>query len=70
MKNVKENYKHGLCPDQEDFWPTKCNCGAILRTKADCNSEPCEDEWCEVCQYCGTLKCPDCGEHLHCGGCV
>ena len=32
--------------------------------------EDCEDGECEVCQYCSNAKCPVCGAHVCCGGCI
>jgi hypothetical protein len=49
--------------------PLKCSeCGTIITTQnvvhTDCDSE------CEICDYCGNGKCPNCLSHWHCGGCV
>jgi len=59
-------YPGGPCPNR---WKD-CVC--------ECGWEYKEDEvvhircpgTCEICKYCGSEKCPQCGRHLHCGGCV
>ena len=64
MKVTGEDYPCGPCE-----LPLKCaNCGAVI-TEENVIEEDCEGE-CEVCEYCGNGKCPACGEHWHCGGCV
>ena len=63
MKVVGSGYPCGPCE-----LPVKCTCGTVL-TEENVIDAVCADE-CEVCDYCGTGKCPDCGAHLHCGGCV
>lgn len=63
MKKIGDNYPNGPCE-----FPMKCLCGKIL-TEENVVDKECEGE-CEVCQYCGISKCPECGEHTHCGGCV
>lgn len=62
MKIIRSEYPCGPCR-----LPLKCRCGIIL-TEDNVVNEECLDE-CEVCDCCGTSKCPDCGEHVHCGGC-
>ena len=58
------NYPCGPCK-----LPLECSsCGFII-TEENVLDDPCECE-CEVCDYCGTGKCPSCGDHWHCGGCV
>jgi hypothetical protein len=65
MREIGSNYPCGPCPDE---LPMKCTCGKIL-TDDNIGDKDCGDG-CEVCYYCGIGKCPDCGEHIHCGGCV
>lgn len=61
-----EYYPGGPCE-----CPMVCSvCGELIETWADALDRPCDDENCETCLYCGSLKCPGCGDHLHCGGCV
>ena len=50
-----------ICPDC-DAYVSPC-CGA-KEIQDDCG------EGCEICDYCGTEKCSECGAHTHCGGCV
>ena len=63
MKTIGEDYPCGPCS-----LPLKCTCGTVI-TKDNVVNETCEGE-CDVCLYCGDGKCPKCGEHWHCGGCV
>jgi hypothetical protein len=63
MKKVGSEYPCGPC----DF-PKECSCGTIL-TEINVVSDRCRND-CEICDYCSTLKCPDCGEHTCCGGCI
>jgi hypothetical protein len=49
--------------------PLVClKCGTII-TEDNVVNEECPDE-CEICMYCGTGRCPKCGMHWHCGGCI
>ena len=63
LQKVAENYPCGPCS-----LPLVCSCGEII-TNENVIEEDCEDE-CEICKYCGNGKCPKCGEHWHCGGCI
>lgn len=66
MKKFGEDYPCGPC----DFKGCVCECGWVYDQK-EVNHEPCEDDDdCDVCMYCGNEKCPMCGRHLHCGGCI
>ena len=64
MKVIGSEYPCGPCPG----YPLKCTCGTVL-TEDNVVDKECDDE-CEVCNYCGSDKCPDCGAHVHCGGCI
>ncbi|KKN70946.1 hypothetical protein LCGC14_0425480 [marine sediment metagenome] len=64
IKVVGSEYSCGPCPGL----PLQCTCG-IMITEDNVISKECNDE-CEVCDYCGSDKCPNCGDHVHCGGCV
>jgi hypothetical protein len=64
---LKDRYPCGPCPDEwvcpfckEEVSPC---CGTKL-TYEECRSE------CEICDYCGSATCSECGRHTHCGGCV
>ena len=73
MKTIHEDYPCGPCE-----LPLKCTCGTVIteenEVKADCKDD------CEICECyiawgssiddSGNGKCPNCGEHWHCGGCV
>lgn len=49
--------------------PVECpNCGTII-TEGNVVNKNCDEE-CEICEYCGSEKCPNCLTHLHCGGCI
>jgi hypothetical protein len=64
MKKTHEDYPIGPCS-----LPLECsNCGTVV-TDDNVLNIPCNTE-CEVCAYCGIGKCPSCGDHWHCGGCV
>ena len=63
MKKIGENYPIGPCK-----LPLVCICGKIL-TEDNVKHETCKDK-CEICQYCSNQKCPDCGAHICCGGCI
>lgn len=63
MKTVGEDYPCGPCG-----FPKKCTCGKVL-TEENITHEECEGE-CEVCDFCTSGKCPECGAHTCCGGCV
>ena len=65
IKTVGENYPCGPCE-----LPLVCvQCGTVI-TEENVVNEACDDAYCEVCQYCGIGKCPKCGAHWHCGGCI
>lgn len=58
------------CPCGPCGLPLECDeCGTII-TEDNVVEEPCENGRCEICNYCGEGKCPKCGQHWHCGGCV
>ena len=63
MRVVGDGYPCGPCS-----LPLKCACGKIL-TDDNVVNESCDGE-CEVCDYCGNTKCPNCGQHVCCGGCI
>lgn len=69
MKNdnigiTSESWPNGPCE-----LPLKCNnCGEII-TEQNVSHIKC-DEDCEICEYCSDMKCPNCGTHVCCGGCV
>lgn len=64
MQKTGENYPCGPCS-----LPLECSdCGTII-TEENVVNQNCEGE-CEICDYCGNGKCPSCGEHYHCGGCI
>ena len=64
MKKTGEEYPNGPCE-----LPLECsNCGTIITVENQI-TEDCQEE-CEVCDYCGNGKCPNCGDHWHCGGCI
>jgi hypothetical protein len=64
MKKTGEKYPCGYCE-----LPLECSeCGAIITIENVLN-EDCEDD-CDICRYCGNGKCPNCGNHWHCGGCI
>jgi hypothetical protein len=64
MDTSGENYPCGPCS-----LPLKCcNCETEI-TKDNVVDDICDSE-CEVCEYCGIGKCPNCGTHWHCGGCI
>lgn len=63
IKTVGENFPCGPCK-----LPLKCHCGEIV-TSDNVVFEYCEDD----CEFCNSLfndKCPYCGAHIHCGGCL
>ena len=62
-----EFYPCGPCPFG-DFKIMCRSCETIV-TPENITDDPCDEE-CEVCDYCGAGKCPDCGEHIHCGGSI
>jgi hypothetical protein len=64
IREVGVNYPIGPCE-----LPLLCSCGTIITNENVNNSNECSDG-CEVCDYCGVGKCPTCGEHWHCGGCI
>jgi hypothetical protein len=41
----------------------------VIYKKEDALDEECIED-CEECEFCSTLKCPVCKEHLCCGGCI
>jgi len=59
-----ESYPRGPCGLPMYCW--KCH---TLVTQENVVHEECASP-CETCDYCGTRKCPSCGEHICCGGCV
>lgn len=59
-----ENYPCGPCA----LPVVCCDCGTII-TDENVVFEVCEDE-CEICNYCGDRKCPNCKAHVCCGGCI
>lgn len=64
MKKTCEDYPVGPCD-----LPLICsNCGATI-TDQNAIHQECDYE-CEICDYCGSGKCPVCLEHYHCGGCI
>jgi len=64
MRKTGDNYPCGPCD-----LPLECrNCGTII-TDENVIEEECEYS-CEICEYCSTRKCPNCKEHVCCGGCV
>ena len=64
MKKTGENYPIGPC-----VLPLQCSiCGTII-TEENVVNKDCAGG-CDICLYCGNGKCPKCGEHWHCGGCV
>ena len=64
MQKTGEDYPCGPC-----ILPLECsNCGTIITEENQVN-EDCTEE-CDICDYCGNGKCPNCGEHWHCGGCI
>ena len=64
MRKTGENYPVGPCT-----LPLECyNCGTVI-TQENVVTDRCDGE-CELCLYCGEEKCPQCGNHWHCGGCI
>lgn len=63
MLTIGQHYPCGPCE-----FPVQCTCGFVI-TKENVVNYSCEEE-CEICEYCGTGKCPECGNHRHCGGCI
>lgn len=64
MKETKEDYPCGPCS-----LPLICSsCGGLI-TEENVVNRDCDEE-CEMCEYCGNGKCPDCGDHWHCGRCI
>ena len=61
---VASSYPCGPCD-----YPKRCPCGFVFLTEDNVKHEECEGE-CDICEYCGDDKCPICGEHTHCGGCI
>lgn len=51
--------------------PMRCRCGQVVTEQNVesyfCNLDRVE---CETCDYCSTRRCPECGAHLCCGGCI
>ena len=64
IKKTGENFPCGPCE-----LPLKCSECVTIITEENVVEEYCEGE-CEICDFCGPDKCPVCGEHCHCGGCV
>ena len=64
MEKTGQHYPCGPCE-----LPLECsNCGEII-TEDNQIDETCEED-CEICEYCGSGSCPNCGYHWHCGGCI
>lgn len=64
IKVAGSSYPCGPCS-----LPVKCSsCGTII-TPENVVEDECTDD-CETCHYCGIGKCPNCGAHWHCGGCI
>ena len=64
MRKTGDKYPCGPCE-----LPLECSgCGLIL-TEDNLDYDRCEGD-CELCDYCSTAKCPECGWHKCCGGCV
>ena len=64
MEKTGSGYPCGPCG-----LPVICSeCGCVI-TDENVIEEEC-DESCELCDYCGTQKCPQCKEHICCGGCI
>ena len=64
MEKTGSHYPNGPCE-----LPLECSrCGTVI-TKENVRREECGG-YCEICQYCGPSKCPNCDEHVHCGGCI
>ena len=65
-KEFAEDWPTGPCSDK--WKECVCSCGWEYNEKevihAACSGD------CDVCNYCGIEKCPKCGKHLHCGGCI
>lgn len=61
-----ENYPCGPCPNELPFKCSECGIELTLDNVID---DPCEHD-CEICAYCYSYKCPDCGDHICCGGCI
>ena len=67
MKTFVSGYPCGPC-----HWENgkiKCECGWVY-SEEEVVEYYCDCDECEICSYCGSEKCPKCGAHLHCGGCV
>ena len=63
MKETGSNYPCGPCE-----LPLECSkCGTII---TEDNVVDIEHDNCEVCDYCGSESCPNCGQHWHCGWCI
>jgi len=63
-KQIKEDDELPCCGS----FIKKCSCGWKYNS-TEVITKACKDN-CDVCAYCGPDKCPVCGSHLHCGGCV
>lgn len=69
MQKTCSDYPGGPCLGSAD-WELMChNCDTVLN-EDNIDPSPCDDPQCETCQYCGHERCPNCGAHIHCGGCV
>ncbi len=64
MKKTHEGYPTGPCK-----LPLVCSGYGTILSEDNIVNTPCIEE-CDVCLYCGTGKCPNCGNHWHCGGCI
>lgn len=66
MKIIEGKQKtYGPCP--QEWNNCKCECGWIYNEN---DIETYLDDDCDVCKYCGSECCPECGDHLHCGDCI
>jgi len=50
--------------------PLKCSSCDTVITEENAVYKSCDGDDCETCQYCSNQKCPKCGAHVCCGGCV
>jgi len=62
---VGHGYPCGPCPGDG---PVTCYCGTVV-TDDNVKYYTCPEE-CDVCRYCSQRRCPSCGAHMCCGGCV
>lgn len=61
---IGSEYPIGPCPSGD--YKLLCSCETIVTPQnvihLNCG--------CEICEYCGDGRCPNCSEHIHCGGCI